>query len=152
MTEATKAVLTHEAKDVKIFTFDGATLIVSRGVHRQAGPGVELRIIDTNNPGNVNPTEDGVKVQYATGGNFIPGKQRLYVAAAREGIDLDDKANHENFDWQRVQDLGDQAIADMIAEFDEEAAEAEIAGFREVESVKPGAPESLGELLAQLLR
>lgn len=152
MTEATKAVMTHEAKDVKIFTFDGATLIVSRGVHRQAGPGVELRIIDTNNPGNVEPTEDGVKVQYATGGNFLPGKQRLYVAAAREGIDMDDTDNYANYDWQRVQDLGDQAIWDMIAEFDGEAAEAEIVGFRDVEAKKPGAGDSLGELLAQLLR
>lgn len=152
MTEQTKAVLTHETKDLKIFTFDGATLIVSRGVHRQGGPGVELRIIDTNNPGNAQPNADGIKVAYATGGNFLPARQRLYVAAAREGIDLEDTANHANYDWQRVQDLGDKAIWDMIAEFDDEAAEAEIAGFREIDAKKPGdSMDQIGDLLKQIL-
>lgn len=152
MTEQTKAVMTHEAKDVKIFTFDGATLIVSRGVHPKAGPGVQFQVIDTNNPGNAEPDEDGIKSGYAIGGNFNAARQRLYVAAAREGMDLDDTANYENYNWQRVQDLGDEVIVAMIAEFDEEAAEAEIAGFREVKPNHPGKSADLGELLAALLR
>lgn len=150
MTEQTKAVLTHSAKDVKIFTFDGATLIVSSGVHPKAGPGVQFQVIDTNNPGIAEPGEDGIKLGYAIGGNFNSARQRILVAAAREGMDLEDNANNEKFNWQRVQDLGDEVIAAMIAEFDEEAAEAEITGFREIEPSTPGKYDELGELLASL--
>lgn len=151
MTEQTKAVMTHSAKDVKVFTFDGATIIVSRGVHRQAGPGVSLSVIDTNNPGNL-PDEDGIKNLYAIGGNFHPSREKFFVAAAREGMDLDDRANHANYDWQRVQDLGDEVIWKMIEEFDEDEAEAEILEFRDIKPATPGKPADLGELLASLLR
>lgn len=151
MTEQTKAVMTHEAKDVKIFTFDGATIIVSRGVHRQAGPGVSLSIIDPNNPNNL-PDDDGIKNVYAIGGNFHPAREKLFVAAAREGMDLEDRANHENYDWQRVQDLGDEVIWKMIEEFDEDEAEAEIREFRDIKPSTPAKPGDLGDLLASLLR
>lgn len=151
MTTEIKAVLTHSAPNVKIFTFDGATLLVFRDVHMQAGPGITVKVIDANNPRNKEPDADGITAKYASGGNFLPGKQRLLVAAERAGIDLENGGD-ETTDWQQVQDLGDGVIEEMIAEFDEEAAEAEIVGFRDITPKKPGSPmDQIGDLLQQIL-
>lgn len=153
MTTETKAVLTLSAENVKVFTFDGATIIFSRGVNRQIGPGVLAQIIDSNNPRNKEPDADGIIAAYAVGSSFTGGRERLLVEAERHGIKLpaESKEEHAAIDWQQVQDMGDRVVTDMIAEIDEEHAEAEIVGFREL---KPAAPNVGGnplEMIAELL-
>lgn len=148
MTTETKAVLALSLPQMKVFTFDGATLAVFRGVHQRKGPGMEMKIVDTNAPEKVNA--DGIRIMYTTGGNYVEARQRLFVAAEREGIMLEDESTHDTIDWQRVQDLGDDVITQMIAEFDEDDAENEINAFREEKPTDPGAPRELGELLGEI--
>ena len=148
MTTETKAVLALSLPQMKVFTFDGATLAVFRGVSRRNGPGIEMKIVDSNSPDKVN--ENGIRVVYVTGGNHIPARQRLIVAAEREGIMLEDESQHDAIDWQRVQDLGDDVITQMIAEFDEEDAENEINAFREEKPTELTPASGLAEILGDI--
>lgn len=148
MTTETKAVLAFNSTEMKVFTFDGATLAIFRSVHPRKGPGVEMKIVDSNAPQKVN--SDGIKINFVTGGNYAPAMQRLHVDAEREGIMLGDKSQHDSIDWQRVQDLGDNVITKMIEEFDEEDAEQEINAFREEKPTNLSDSNDVAELLGQL--
>ncbi|HDT4050904.1 TPA: hypothetical protein QHN36_003568 [Enterobacter bugandensis] len=149
MTTETKAVLAFTSPEMKVFTYDGATLAVFRGVHPRKGPGMEMKIVDGNAPQKVN--SDGIRINFVTGGNYAPAMQRLHVDAEREGIMLEDRTQHDAIDWQRVQDLGDNVITKMIAEFDEEDAANEVNAFREEKPTDLRNGDELADLLGQIL-
>lgn len=124
-----KAEMVLALPQMKVFTFDGATISVFHDSHRQYGPGITIHIVDAK--GDMEPDEKGVVCKIRLGQSFQPAYQKLVLAAEREGIDMESaEADDPAVDWQRIQDLGDQTISNMIAEFDADDAEAELNEFR----------------------
>lgn len=107
----------------KVFQYDRAILTVGQGFSRKSGPGLAVNIIDEGRE----TINDGIVARISTGGMFYEAVSRVEVACERAGIDL----KSEDSDWQKVQDMGDEEIRKMVAEFDAEDAINEINAFRE---------------------